>query len=192
MTAAREELVFSDAFDSTLDPEWTWLREHPGFWRLQDGLEIRVEPGVAPTVQNALLRPAPDRSEGVWAIEVTVYNHTHPIQQYEQAGITWYQNGKPIFKQVKELIDGDLYIIPGRKPMPTQSVRLRLLVTADSWEAQYRPEGEDQFHTADQGELPPSRRRSSQHPVLQRPRERRALDPLSGLSDQTPRLICTC
>ena len=39
--------------------------------------------------------------------------------------------------------------------MPTQSVRLRLVVTADSWEAQYRPEGEDQFHTADRGELPP-------------------------------------
>ena len=94
-------------------------------------------------------------AEGSWAIEVTVYNHNHPIQQYEQAGITWYQNGKPVFKQVKELIDGDLYIIPGRKPMPTQSVRLRLLVTADSWEAQYRPEGEDQFHPADQGELPP-------------------------------------
>ena len=155
MTTAREELVFSDAFDGTLDPEWTWLREHPGFWRLQDGLEIRVEPGVAPTVQNALLRPAPDRSEATWAIEVTVYNHTHPIQQYEQAGITWYQNGEPVFKQVKELIDGDLYIIPGRKPMPTQSVRLRLVVTADSWEAQYRPEGADQFHTADRGELPP-------------------------------------
>ena len=84
MTTTREELVFSDAFDGSLDPEWTWLREHPGFWRLQDGLEIRVEPGVAPTVQNALLRPAPDRSAGTWAIEVTVFNHTHPIQQYEQ------------------------------------------------------------------------------------------------------------
>ena len=76
MTTAREELVFSDAFDDALDPEWTWLREHPGFWRLQDGLEIRVEPGVADTVQNALLRPAPDRSAGTWAIEVTVSTTT--------------------------------------------------------------------------------------------------------------------
>ena len=31
MTTAREELVFSDAFDGSLDPEWTWLREHPAF-----------------------------------------------------------------------------------------------------------------------------------------------------------------
>ena len=140
MTTEYEGLVFSDTLDGAFDPGWTWLREHPGFWRLQDGLEIRVEPGAAATVQNALLRPAPDRNEGTWAIEVTVYNHTHPIQQWEQAGITWYRNGKPIFKHVKELIDGDLYIIPGRKPMPTQGVRLRLVVTADSWEAQYRPE----------------------------------------------------
>ena len=155
MTAAGEELVFSDSFDGTLDPAWSWLRQHPGYWRLRDGLEIRVEPGVADTVRNALLLPAPNRGEGAWAIAVTVYNHTRPTQQYEQAGITWYQSGEPIFKEVKELIDDDLYIIPGRQPMATQSVRLRLVVTADSWEARYRPEGEERFRTAGQGELPP-------------------------------------
>jgi hypothetical protein len=77
-----------------------------------------------------------------------------PTQQYEQAGITWYHNGKPVFKEVKELIDGDLYIIPGRPSMRTKSVRLRLVVTADSWEAQYRPEGASEFLTAATGELP--------------------------------------
>jgi hypothetical protein len=39
--------------------------------------------------------------------------------------------------------------------MPTKSVRLRLIVTADTWEAQYRPEGETDFQTADTGQLPP-------------------------------------
>jgi hypothetical protein len=156
MNASNEQIIFEDTFDGKLDAGWSWLREHPGYWRFQDGgLELRVEPGVADTVRNALLRPAPDRNDGDYAIEVTITNHTHPTQQYEQAGITWYNGGKPVFKEVKELIDGDLYIIPGKAAMPTESVRLRLLVTADSWEAQFCPEGEAEFQTAATGELPP-------------------------------------
>ena len=153
---STEHIVFRDAFDGTLDSGWSWLRECPDDWRVRNGgLEICVRPGVKDTVQNALIRPAPDRSEGDYAIEVTIANHTHPTQQYEQAGITWYRDGEPIFKTVKELIDGDLYIIPGKKPMRTQSVRLRLVVTASTWEARYRAEGEPDFQTAAQGDLPP-------------------------------------
>ncbi len=151
-----EQILFRDTFDGALNSDWSWLREQPDDWRIQNcGLEICVRPGVKDTVQNALLRPAPDRSEAAYAIEVTITNHTHPTRQYEQAGITWYHEGEPIFKAVKELIDGDLYIIPGKKPMPTQSVRLRLIVTASTWEAQYRAEGETAFQTAAEGELPP-------------------------------------
>ena len=120
---STEQIIFRDAFDGTLDSGWSWLRERPDDWRVQNGgLEICVRPGVKDTVQNALLRPAPDRGKGDYAIEVTIANHTHPTQQYEQAGITWYHNGEPVFKEVKELIDGDLYIIPGKKPVRTQSV----------------------------------------------------------------------
>ena len=153
---STEQIIFRDAFDGALDSGWSWLRERPDDWRVQNGgLEICVRPGVKDTVQNALLRPAPDRGKGDYAIEVTIANHTHPTQQYEQAGITWYHNGEPVFKEVKELIDGDLYIIPGKKPVRTQSVRLRLVVTASTWEAQYRAEGESAFQTAFQGDLPP-------------------------------------
>jgi len=156
MNASNEQIIFEDNFDGKLNEDWLWLRENPDHWRIRNGgLEILVEPGVADTVRNALLRPAPDRSAGKYAIEVTVTNHTHPTIQYEQAGITWYNDGKPVFKEVKELIDGGLYIIPGKKDMSAKSVRLRLLVTADSWEAQYRPEGETEFQTAATGELPP-------------------------------------
>jgi hypothetical protein len=153
---SNEQIIFQDIFDGALDSDWSWLRENSDDWRIQNsGLEICVRPGVKDTVQNALLRPSPDRSEGTYAIEITITNHTHPTQQYEQAGITLYHNGEPVFKEVKERIDGDLYIIPGKKPMPTQSVRLRLIVTANSWRAQYRPEGETEFQTAAEGELPP-------------------------------------
>jgi len=156
MNSHNEQIIFEDNFDGKLGEGWSWLRENPDSWSIQNGgLEILVEPGVADTVKNALLRPAPDRNDGTFAIEVTIINHTRPTQQYEQAGITWYNDGKPVFKEVKELIDGDLYIIPGRQPMSTKSVRLRLIVTVDSWEAQYCPEGEAEFQTAATGELPP-------------------------------------
>ena len=150
-----ETLVFKETFAGGFDSSWSWLREDAKLWRLEDGgLEVCVQPGLADTVINALVLDAPDRNEGSYAFEVTVHNHTLPTQQYEQAGITWYVDSKPVFKLVKELIDGDLYIIPGQKPMAAQSVTLRLIVTADSWEAQFQPEGASEFETAAAGDLP--------------------------------------
>ncbi|MFT5087086.1 MAG: hypothetical protein ACI8PG_001443 [Planctomycetota bacterium] len=149
------ETIFSDNFSSLLNTGWSWLREKSGHWRLADnGLEIRVEPGKADTVLNAFLRQAPDRSTGTFAIEVTVSNHTHPAEQYEQVGITWYCGDEPVFKLVKELIDGDVYIIPGKCPVPDQPIRLRLVVTTNSWEAQYKVGNDGEFVTAEKGELP--------------------------------------
>ena len=154
LAGAAEKVLFEDRFEGQLGEGWTWLREHPGAWRIKDGaLEIRVEPGRANDVRNALVRTAPDRSKGKYAIEVTVTNTVVPTQQYEQAGITWYINEQPVFKLVKELVDGQLMIIPGRKPMASESVQLRLVVTADSWTAQYRPDGKGEFQTAESGKL---------------------------------------
>lgn len=153
---AADQVVFEERFDGKLGEGWEWLREHAGAWRLQNNaLEVRVEPGVAATVKNALLRKAPDRKAGKYAIDVTVTNTTLPTQQFEQAGITWYVDGKPVFKLVKELIDGGLFIIPGRKAMAAETVQLRLIVTADSFTAQYRPDGKGEFQTAATGKLPP-------------------------------------
>jgi hypothetical protein len=148
-------VIFEDRFDSKLDEGWSWLRENPSAWRMKEGaLEIRVQPGVANNVKNALVRKAPDRNSGQFAIDVTVTNAKKPIQQYEQAGITWYNNGKPVFKLVKELVDGKLMIIPGRKLMSSEKVQLRLIVTSDSFTAQFRPNCEGEFQTAATGKLP--------------------------------------
>jgi len=54
------------------------------------------------------------------------------------------------------LVDGEVFIIPGSKAMPSQSVRLRLVVDAESWEAQHRPEGASAFETAATGKLAPA------------------------------------
>ncbi len=157
-TAAEPGVVFEDSLKGKLDPGWTWLREHPGAWRLSpDGLEIRVEPGLADTVRNALVRQAPDRSRGPYAVEVTVDFTSPPSRQYEQAGITWYQGNRPVFKLVHEFIDGKAYIIPGKRPAQMHRVRLRLVVTRDTFTAQFRPDDAGEFQTAATGKLPPGK-----------------------------------
>lgn len=153
---ATPRVIFEDVFTEGLAPGWRWLRENAENWRVRAGaLEIRVEPGVADTVRNALVRPAPERTTRPYAVDVTVTNLAVPTNQYEQAGITWYQDGKPVLKLVKELIDGKLYIIPGKVPMEAQSVQLRLVVTTDSFVAQFRPDARGTFQTAATGKLPP-------------------------------------
>lgn len=154
LTAGEPRVVFEDSFKGKLGEGWTWLRENPKAWRIaKDALEIRVEPGVARSVKNALLRPAPTRSKGRFAVEVTVTFTTPPTKQYEQAGITWYQNGKPIFKLVHELISGKTYIIPGKVPAPSKTVQLRLIVTAGRYTAQFREDAKGEFKTAASGAL---------------------------------------
>ena len=153
---AQDKTIFEDHFDHQLSAGWSWIRQQPAHWCVRDGaLEIRNMPGDAATVENALVRKAPDRREGEFAIEVTVTALIEPIQQYEQAGLTLYHNGKPVFKLVKELVDGQRMIIPGRKPMEHPTVQLRLIVTADSYTVQYRAAGKGPFQTAGTGPLPP-------------------------------------
>ncbi|MBN2293299.1 MAG: GH32 C-terminal domain-containing protein [Pirellulales bacterium] len=153
---AENPLVFEDSFEEKPAAGWTWLRENPKAWRIRDGgLEIHIEPGLAHNVKNALLRSAPDRGKGTYTIDVTVTNQIPPTKQYEQAGITWYNGGKPVFKLVKERIDGKTYIIPGKVPMPSKSVQLRLVVSGNKYIAQFRPNGKGEFLTAASGSLPP-------------------------------------
>ena len=154
--AENAELVFQDNFQGQLADGWDWIRQNPAHWNVRDGnLQIRVVPGRAETVKNALVSPAPLRSEASFAIDLTVTNDSVPTEQWEQAGITWYQNGKPIFKLVKELVDGKVMIIPGRKLVDSPTVDLRLVVTADSYTALYREKGEKDFQVAASGKLPP-------------------------------------
>ncbi len=147
-----------DTFDGKLGPGWTWLREDKPAWRISNNaLEIRVQPGVAHNVKNALLIPAPDRREGKYAVDVTITNLTKPTNQYEQAGITWYNNGKPVFKLVKELVKGKVVIVPSFKPMPSSTVQLRLIVNGSDYTMQFRPDAKGEFQTAAKGKLLPPR-----------------------------------
>ena len=59
-----KKIIHEERFNNRTLPEtWTWLREKPNHWRLNNaGLEIRVEPGLADSVVNALMISAPDRT----------------------------------------------------------------------------------------------------------------------------------
>ena len=138
--AAEFTPIFEESFDKELMPGWSWLRESPGKWKLVDGgLEILMEPEHGNAAKNVLWRKAPDRSAGVWAIEVTITSKSQPTNQYEQTGIYWLQNDKLVFKFVKERIDGKVYVFPGKKPLNAKTVQLRLIVEGDKVTAQYRP-----------------------------------------------------
>jgi hypothetical protein len=156
VSADEPRVLFEDTFDKQLGDGWTWIREDKDTWRIQDGaLEIRVEPGDANTVKNALVRQAPDRSKQKFAVEVTITFTSDPTKQFEQGGITWYHDDKPVFKLVHERIDGDLWIIPSRKPARQKTVQLRLIVDGENWTAQFREDLQGEFQTAEQGKLPP-------------------------------------
>ena len=58
MNSMDEQVIFEDKFDGIVDSGWSWIREHPGFWRIRDGgLEIQVEPGKADTVRMLWSEP---------------------------------------------------------------------------------------------------------------------------------------
>ena len=154
--AIEPEVIFEDSLKEKLGASWEWLRENPKTWRHSpQGLEIRVEPGLAASVKNALLRKAPDRSQGKYAIDVTIEFTSAPSQQYEQAGLTWYQGNKPVFKLVHEHIDKRIYVIPGKNLAEDRLIQLRLIVSKDQYVAQFRPEAKGEFQTAASGKLPP-------------------------------------
>jgi hypothetical protein len=157
--APGPKCLFQDPFDRGLHESWTFLRENPDSWRIyRHALEIRVEPGDAGSVKNALVRPAPDRTKGKFAVEVTVTNTATPTHQYEQGGITWYIDGKPAYKLVKEWIDGKLWVVSsigGRAQEDAMTVGFRLVVDGTDFIAQYRPEGKGEFKVAATGKLPP-------------------------------------
>jgi hypothetical protein len=149
-------VIFADNFDKGLDESWRWLREERDAWRIREGaLEIRALPGDANTVKNALVRDVPDRSRRKYGIEVTVTNRTPPTEQWEQLGFTWYHDGRPVFKLVKERIDGETYIFPGQIPIAEQSVQIRLVVDGRKVIGEYRTDKEQPYKTAVEAELPP-------------------------------------
>ncbi|MBL8853918.1 MAG: hypothetical protein JNK57_08090 [Planctomycetaceae bacterium] len=156
-TLAEPTLLFADSFQDQLADGWEWLRPQPARWCVRNrGLEIRVWPGFADSVENALLRTVEAREDDRWIFEVTVTNLSAPTKQWEQAGLTWYGDGRPVFKLVKELVDGRIVIMPGNHEIQDVPVELRLAVQGQQVQAFYRTDFNGPFLLAGEGDLPPA------------------------------------
>lgn len=161
-SATEPQLVFADSLKGKLGEGWTWLREDSNAWRnTPQGLEIRVQPGDKDTVKNALMRAAPDRARGKYALEVTVEYLSRPTVRFEQGGLTWYRDNKPVGKLVHEFIDGKAYAVAnlppnklGKELAENPLIRLRFIVTKDRYYTQFCPGAAGEFHQLADGNLP--------------------------------------
>jgi len=151
-----QTVLFEEPFDAKLKDGWMWINESPDNWKIVDGgLEIRMEPFDGPKAKNILVRDVPDRSQGTLIFEVKLTSKQTPKKQYQQAGLFWMRNENFALKFVKELIDGQLYVFPGKIPMEAVSVHLKWTVKGDEVVSEFKPEGEEKYQQAFVGKIPP-------------------------------------
>jgi regulation of enolase protein 1 (concanavalin A-like superfamily) len=91
--AAEPVVLFEEPFHDHLRDGWTWLREEPKAWRIEDNsLVVDTLPGAMfgkeHSARNVLLRPAPVSAEQGFIIEAQITND--PQKTYEHAGIICY------------------------------------------------------------------------------------------------------
>lgn len=162
---ADEEVIFVDRFDTKLADGWSWMNETPNGWRVANrALEIRVLRGPIARASNLLMRDAPHPSERMLVAEVTVSNQ--PTEQYEQCGIVWWYDERHFVKLVKEVVDGQSWIVMGRThPTSGQlagkiafdkddAARLRLEVTDKTIVGKVKKKGLDEWTDVGRCQLP--------------------------------------
>ena len=149
-----QEVVFEDRFEGNLKPGWVWLRDNPIARRFaNNALEIQVEPFAENEARNVLVRPADFLGKGTFRIETQLTCVDHPCTQFQQGGIYWLQNGRVVFKVVQELVDGKLYIFPGKIPVDAETVNLRIICNGDNISAEYSQNGESSYRRIYEGKL---------------------------------------
>ena len=155
--SAQEQMIdFEDKFEGKLQDGWSWVRENEETKRFaENALEIRMEPFADVEAKNVLSRLAPKRiANHPYAVELN-FRCTKPFsKQYQQTGLYWVQNNKTVFKFVRELIDGQLYVFPGKIPVTGDEVTLKVIVNGENVVAEFQPEGETVFRRVYEGKLP--------------------------------------
>jgi len=155
IAVADDGIFFEDPLQKKLKDGWTWLREVPDHWRITDNaLEIKMEPRSGDNVRNILFRKPPKKDAGSFDVTVDVKALRPYTNQYQQAGLFWMQEDKTKLKFVMELIDGQLYVFPGKKPLQTEHVVLRLRIDGTKVVGEYQPDAKGEFFQAFEGQLP--------------------------------------
>ena len=161
IAAFGQEVVFEDRFEGALQPGWVWLRENPACRRfVNNSLEILTEPlFAAGEARNALVRPLNfwrwqnGRATGSYRIETECYFLEEPTRQYQQCGVYWMRNNKPLFKLVFAKVDDSVCVFPGKTPVKTRGGRLRLTVSGQNIVAEFCPLGETTFQRVYEGRI---------------------------------------
>lgn len=155
LVAQEKEPLFEDRFEGQLKEGWCWHRENPkGYRFVRNTLEVLMEPFADREARNVLWRPAPDRKGGTYQIELHIDTPIPFENQYQQVGIFWMQEENVIFKFVREMIDGEIYIFPGKIPVKGDNTFLRLTVSGDSVVAEFKTEPDGEYLPAFEGKLP--------------------------------------
>lgn len=165
---AAGRVLFADPFAGQLASGWSWVREHPGFWRLADrGLEVRIEPGgmwgPGNNARNLLVRSLPSDVAGPLEISVTITNQ--PAVQFEQVDLTWYADDGNMVKIGQELVDGQVCVVMGREqqdrartvavvPLNTTAVEVRLVIEGRWIRGGFRLPGQNAWRHAGRCDLP--------------------------------------
>jgi hypothetical protein len=151
----KEEIIFEDSFQKQLKDGWTWLREVPDHWRItDDALEIKMEALSGDNVRNILFRKPPKKDAGSFDVAVEVKALRPYTNQFQQAGLYWMQGDKYRLKFVLELIDGEIYVFPGKKPVQTEHVVLRLGIDGTKVVGEYQPDAKGEFIPAFESQVP--------------------------------------
>ena len=154
-SATDDGAVFEAPFRKAVLDGWSWIREVPDHWRILDkGMEIKMEPIPEEGVRNILFRKVPKKADGPFVVTVEVKALQPYTNQYQQTGLYWMQGDELKFKFVLERIDGDLYVFPGKKPVKTEHVVLRLRIDGTKIVAEYQEEATGEFQNAVETQLP--------------------------------------
>jgi beta-xylosidase len=165
--AQGETVLFQEHFAGALDKGWSWVREAPEAWRMENNtLILRSLPGYLHAnmnnSRNLLIRTPPEVQGKALALEVRL--ESEPRTQYEHAGVVWYYDDDNYVALFKEQIDGAPKVqmvteTKGKpqfavKPCESKTVDLRLVATGTKVISQYRESPEGAWQTVGESLLP--------------------------------------
>jgi len=161
-----ERILFEEKFTGELGKEWSWVREDPKAWRIEQGtLVLRTLPGYLHAKSNDsknILLCALPKSEKPLAVEV--YVESEPKVQFEHAGVVWYVDDDNYVSLFQEVLGNkvELQMVTEKDAKPSfhvvhhdaKGVRMRLLIADGKIATQYKPAEKEDWKTVGRSDMP--------------------------------------
>ena len=163
----KPKVIFAEKFSAPLDTGWSWLREEPKAWKVEDGaLHILALPGHLYAkyndARNVLLRKVPESSK---PLAIEVYMESRPKVIFEEAAMYWYYDDDNYISVVKEHVGKEVNVRMFRekdgvpvsllnKKYEAEGVWLRLVISAGKATGYYRQTDKDRWEKMGQADLP--------------------------------------